>query len=171
MKAWLLPAHTLTHLTCHMFVACKNSPSWISCMHNVNIHSPATLCTPVQMFVNQIHNISQSHGRNLMHLGMQTWSKQSAEVQTEQFKHGMVVPDGLDWVFHKLLIYWVLYQRIVWKTENIQWAVVQCLVDTRGHRKAIVTQINTSELCRRASLNAADGLQQQKTTPGTNLIN
>ncbi len=39
----------------------------------------------------------------------------------------LFVPDGLVWVFQKLLIYCDFHeglQRMVWKRENIQWAAV-----------------------------------------------
>ncbi len=75
----------------------------------------------------------------------------------------LLVPDGLVWVFQKLLIYWDFHtqpslglQRIVWKkkiSSKRQLCGQKCLVDIRGQRrmgrlvrddwKATVTQIIT----------------------------
>ncbi len=102
------------------------------------------------------------------------WWRRLAEVQTEHqngeengFKwlkvEGLLVPDGLVWVFLKLLIYWDFHtQPSLGITENgpkkrkypVSGSCVRkCLVDVRGQRrmgrmvredrKATVTQITT----------------------------
>ncbi len=103
------------------------------------------------------------------------------------------MPDGLVRVFLKLLIYWDFHaQPSLGFTENgtkkrkypvSSSCVDECLVDVRGQRrmgrlvrndrKATVTQIITSHNqgmqnnISEHNLNPeADGLQQQKTTPG-----
>ncbi len=75
--------------------------------------------------------ISQSHGSNSMHLSFYMWWRRLAEIQTEHqngeergFKwlwtwNGCLVPDGLVWVFQKLLIYWDFHaQPSLGFTEN-----------------------------------------------------
>ncbi len=113
------------------------------------------------------------------------------------FERGMLlVPDGLDWVFQKLLIFWDYHtQPSLGFTENAlekqkisserQLCGRKCLVDVRGQRrmgrlvrddrKATITQIttrynqdmqNTIFWMHNTSNPEADGLQQQNTTPG-----
>lgn len=104
---------------------------------------------------------------------MQTWSRRSANDQTEyemkgdfsDFEHGMVV--GVRGWFEYFWNYWTLlgfswrnhHLRMLWRRENI------CLIDAGGQRrvvrllwaggKATVTQaMVATKLCRRASLDA-----------------
>ncbi len=106
----------------------------------------------------------------------------------------LLVPDGLVWIFKKLLIYWDFHtQPALGFTENgpkqekisseRQLCGRKCLVDVRGQRrmgrlvrddrKATVTQITTrynqdmqNLWTHNTSNPEADELQQQKTTPG-----
>ncbi len=92
------------------------------------IHSPATLLgTPVKLLVTQIAN--QPITCQQLNAFRQMWWR-LAEVQTEHQKEEergfkwlnmewLLVPDGLVWVFQKLLIYWDFHaQPSIVFTEN-----------------------------------------------------
>ncbi len=121
----------------------------------VCIHSPATL--EVHLFnclVTQIANqpITWQQLNAFRHLDVVKTCWSSTEHQNGEergFKwlnvEWLLVPDGLVWVFHKLLIYWDFHTQPSLgftengqKKRNIQWAAVvgrKCLVDVRGQRR------------------------------------